>query len=84
MMAARKLIGNSTKNAPLLLHPLAAKVKNSRVGTFLSVDDVGHLGGQQRVAAVAPGGVIEVDDVKGRLHREMVGLLAQRMVGDAD
>ena len=81
MIAASRIIGDSTKKITLFLYPGLVQIEHYGIGTFVGIADICHESWIDWIASVAASGVVEIDDIEFRLDLVMLSVLEQMVVG---
>ena len=80
MIAASRIIGDSTKKFTLLLYPGLVQIEHYRVGTFISIGNIRHELGIDRITAVAAPRIVKINDIELRSYLVMLLVLKQMVV----
>ena len=82
MMAASRIIGDSTKKISLLLNPRTVQVEHDGVGTLVSVRYIRHKGGIDRIAPMRLSRIVKVDYIELWLYLVSIQVIKQVIVGN--
>ena len=66
----------------LFLYPGLVQIEHDCVGAFIGVADVGHELRVDGIAPVGTAGIVEIDNIKFRLHLVFIHVLQQFIVSD--
>ena len=82
MIAASRMMGDSTKKSPLLFNPGAIEVEHYRITRLIRIGDIRHEFRIDGIAAVRPARIVEIDDIEPGLDLVLVHIVQQSIVGD--